>query len=126
MRLPKREKRMEQRSVFLLECSGKYALIKRENKGLLSGLWQLPNEELVFDAPQDALEYLQVEGFKPKQLVRTMDRVHIFTHIRWDMTCYHVLCDSMHDAYVWVSAEDIRKQYALPTAFRMFTEDLDK
>jgi len=125
VRLPKKEKRMEKRSVFLLECDGKYALIKRENKGLLSGLWQLPNTEEMFDAPQEALAYLQNARLKPKQLVRTMERVHIFTHIRWDMTCYHVQCSATNAEYTWVQADEIRKTYALPTAFRMFVEDIE-
>ena len=40
---PKRERRQEDRTVFILQCDEKYALEKRPGKGLLAGLWQFPN-----------------------------------------------------------------------------------
>ncbi len=126
LRLPKREKRVEKRSVFLLECDGEFALLQRENSGLLSGLWQLPNTEKTFPTPSDALEFVQKMYTNPKHLVRTMERVHIFTHIRWEMTCYHVLCREKCADLVWASPKEIRELYALPTAFRIFLEDLNQ
>ena len=125
VRLPKKEKKLQQLSVFLLECDGHFALTQRDRGGLLSGLWQLPNTQQVFSDADAAVAYIAAQGAAPKRLVRTMDRVHIFTHIKWEMRCYHILCNKMHRDYTWVRPEEQRKSYALPTAFRMFFEDLE-
>ncbi len=125
VRLPKREKRVEKRSVFLLECDGEFALQKRGDSGLLSGLWQLPNTDNTFEKVDDALAFAKKMRIVSKRLVRTMERVHIFTHIRWEMTCYHIECREKCPDFVWANAKEIQKKYALPTAFRMFLEDME-
>ncbi len=124
VRLPKRAKKIQDLSVFLLECGGKFALAKRGEKGLLSGLWQLPNTDMVFQDADAALLYMQEAGAEPQRLVRTMERVHVFTHIQWNMQCYHILCRSESAAYTWASLAEIRGKYALPTAFRMFFDGM--
>ena len=40
---PKRQRKTEEYTVFVLSCDGKIALQKRPAKGLLAGLWQFPN-----------------------------------------------------------------------------------
>ena len=45
VKLPKRAKRHQNRTVFFLTCGDRVALSKRGDKGLLSGLWQLPDTD---------------------------------------------------------------------------------
>ncbi len=116
---PKKDKRLEERTVFLLQCEDKYALTKSTDNGLLSGLWQLPNVLGKMDANQ-ALHTADTFGVQPVELFKQMYRVHIFTHIKWQMTCYHILCSKQAAEFVWASLQEIRAAYALPTAFRMF------
>lgn len=124
IRLPKREKKLQKLSVFLLECDGRFALTQRDRSGLLSGLWQLPNTQIVFENDEAALQATPLEGTNPVRLLRAMDKEHIFTHIKWEMRCYHILCSSESPAYIWATPAEIQKNYALPTAFRMFLQDL--
>ena len=42
-RLPKRKRRQEDWTVFILDCGGRFALEQRGPSGLLAGLWQFPN-----------------------------------------------------------------------------------
>lgn len=119
---PKKDKRLEDRTVFLLECEGRYALTKRTEGGLLSGLWQLPNVLGRLD-DSHALQTADTFGVQPVELYKKTHRVHIFTHIKWQMTCYHILCAKQAPDFVWASAHEIETTYALPTAFRMFFED---
>lgn len=120
---PKKDKRLEERTVFLLQCSDKYALARRTETGLLSGLWQLPNlpEKMTV---QQALQAAEAFGVRPAELYRQMQRVHVFTHIKWQMTCYHILCTEKTADFVWANAQEIQTKYALPTAFRMFFESI--
>ena len=118
---PKKEKRLEERTVFLLQCGDRYALTKRTESGLLAGLWQLPNMLGKMDVKQ-ALDTAGGFGAQPVELCKQMNRVHIFTHIKWQMTCYHILCAERSPDFVWATAQEIETTYALPTAFRMFFE----
>lgn len=116
---PKKEKRLEEHTVFLLQYENKYALTKRTDSGLLSGLWQLPNVLGKLDVNQ-ALHTADTFGVQPMELYKQLHRIHIFTHIKWQMTCYHILCASAPSDFVWATAQEIQTAYALPTAFRIF------
>ena len=61
---PKRERRQEDRTVFILQCDEKYALEKRPGKGLLAGLWQFPNVTGHLDTAQ-ALAEVERMGLRP-------------------------------------------------------------
>lgn len=122
---PKKEKRLEERTVFLLQCEDRYALTKRTENGLLSGLWQLPNVLGKMNV-NHALHTADVFGVQPVELYKQMHRVHIFTHIKWQLTCYHILCAKKTSDFIWATAQEIQTTYALPTAFRMFFEPQHK
>ncbi len=118
-RLPKKGKRVEERTVFLLRCGDRTAIRRRPAHGLLAGLWELPNEIGTLDA-SEALRRTEVLGVRPYELVEEMHRAHVFTHIRWEMTGYLLLCREETPAFVWASETELRERYALPTAFRQF------
>lgn len=122
VRLPKREKRVEERTVFLLECGGRLAIEKRAGQGLLSGLWQLPNVSGTLSTTA-AIELTAERGARPVQLCREVHKVHVFTHIRWEMTGYHILCREPVGEFIWAEPEELETVYALPTAFRIFLTD---
>ncbi len=104
VRNEKRERRVENLLVCVLKCKEKYALEKRANKGLLAGLWQFP---ILSEQP------------KGKVLSRKTAK-HIFTHVEWEMTGTLVEVEEELPEYVWTTAEEIRKSYAVPSAFKAF------
>jgi len=120
---PRKEKRREQRTVFILSCAGQYALEKRPVKGLLAGLWQFPN---IAGHPDTAgcLDAVHAMGLQPADLLREVRRTHIFTHIVWDMKgIYLEVADTSGDFH-WFTEDEINTTAALPTAFRLFWEEL--
>ena len=119
VKLPKRERKVEDKTVFILSCCGQYALQKRDDKGLLAGLWQLPNVPGKL-APQAALEQVERFELKPIKLYAQVERKHIFTHIEWRMNGVYVEVEDCGGDFLWLSETDIRQQAALPTAFRLF------
>lgn len=120
---PKKEKRLENRTVFIFSCDGKFALEKRPTKGLLAGLWQFPNISGHFDTNQCLVEAERM-GVIPRELLREVNRKHIFTHIIWNMKgIYLEVADTAGD-FRWFTEEEINTQAALPTAFRLFWEEL--
>ena len=123
VKLPKKAKKQEDRTVFVLRCGDRYAIEKRENRGLLAGLWQFPNESGHF-SPEKAVRWAEDRGLHPKNVEKSIDRSHIFTHIRWDMRGWYLEVDELAGGYTWLTLDEIDEQAALPTAFRQFREEI--
>ena len=121
---PRREKRREEKTVFILRWEGRYALQRRPEDGLLAGLWQFPNIS-GFAEPSEALEQARRWGLHPRELCRQVRRKHIFTHIIWDMWGYYLDVKEPGGDFVWLTGAEIDAQAALPTAFRLFWEETD-
>ena len=121
---PKKAKRQEERTVFIFSCDGCYALRKRPNRGLLAGLWEFPNVSGKLEVPL-ALEAAVDMGVGPRNLLRQVERKHIFTHIQWNLRGYYLEVAEKPDCFRWFTGEEIRAQAALPTAFRQFWEEID-
>lgn len=123
MELPVKSRRKdraaEERTVFVLQCKGAIALCKRENKGLLAGMWELPNLQGKQDASR-ALKTAELWGCRPERLCKEVTRSHIFSHIRWDMICFYIECGARPDIFQWIEESEINASISVPTAFRQF------
>ncbi len=120
---PKRHRRQEEKTVFILSCDGKFALQKRPNRGLLAGLWQFPNVPQKLDT-QAIVNQVENYGLKIKDIHMKVERKHIFTHVEWDMCGVYVEVSSCDGDFVWLPREQIETQVALPTAFRIFWDEI--
>ena len=121
--LPKKARRVEEKTVLILSCDGHYAIEKRPQEGLLAGLWQFPNVDGILDVTA-VLGRVEELGIKPKEILRTVEKKHIFTHIEWHMYGAYVEVDAPAGPLTWLPAEKINGEIALPTAFRQFWDIL--
>ena len=121
---PKKERRQEEKTVLILSCDGRYALQKRPDKGLLAGLWQLPNVSGSLDA-ETALAQAAEFGLRIRNIRRIAEKKHIFTHIVWNMKGVYLELAEPAGDYQWFTEAEINTQAALPTAFRLFWEELN-
>ena len=124
VKLPKKGRRTEEMTVFIASCDGRYALQKRPETGLLAGLWQFPNVPGRLDTVR-AVAAAQAGGLAVREVLRSTARKHIFTHIEWQMLGYYLEVRDTPADYAWLTAEEIRQDAALPTAFRQFWEEID-
>lgn len=124
VKLPKKEKKSEERTLFYFLCNGKIALSKRNDTGLLSGLWQFPNIEGNLSLTE-AISAAETFGTEPAEVLKERHETHIFTHIKWNMTCYYLRCHRQPDAFLWETFEEIKNSFPLPTAFRKFLEKIE-
>lgn len=123
VRKPKKSRRIEYHTVFTLQCGDEIATAKRPSRGLLAGLWELPHLDGKL-SPQDALKAASESWHcKPNELISVTNRVHIFTHIEWHMTCVYLQCTEKSEQFTWVSKETLAEETALPTAFRICLPD---
>ncbi len=49
---------------------------------------------------------------------------HLFTHVEWRMTGWQVLCRREAAGFLWFSPEVIRRDCALPSAFRFYAKQI--
>ncbi len=118
IKTPKKGRRIEEKTVFVLSCDGKFALCKRPDKGLLAGMWQFPEVPGILELPQ-AIAALDLPV---QEVYRQADKNHIFTHIEWRMRGYYLEVRGQSEEFSWLSAEQIEAEAALPTAYRQFWE----
>ena len=118
---PKKGRRQEDRTVFILSCDGSFALEKRPDTGLLAGLWQFPNVPGHLSTAQ-ALEAVSGMGLHPREVLRETEKKHIFTHIQWNMRGIYLEVAQKGGNFQWFTEKQIHLQAALPTAFRQFWE----
>lgn len=119
LRTPKRPRKTACKTVFILSCRGHFALVKRDERGLLAGMWQFPEAQGLLST-QEALAAVRDMGLTVCDISRQTDKKHIFTHIQWDMRGYYLEVTDTCDAFSWQTPEQIEREAALPTAFRQF------
>ena len=118
VKAPKKARRLEARTVYLLFYQNSVALRRRPDRGLLAGLWEYPNEL------SDGEDWPSRWGLSPRCLEKSGTGKHIFTHIEWHMTALAGTLDSPHlpEGWVWADRADLRERYPLPNAFGSFSQ----
>ncbi len=108
----KREKRIEDVYVFLIQTPEGFCIRRRE-AGVLKGMNEFPSE---VSQGESADEILYAWGVTEYEEVARQPFVHIFTHIRWNITCVWIKTEvAPFDTY---GLEEIEASISLPTAFR--------
>ena len=113
-RAPK-ARRTEERTVLLLHSGEKFAIRRREETGLLAGLWELPSLPGAITEPELAARFPEALSITACGRAK-----HIFTHVEWHMTGWRIELAEELPGYVWETAEAIRSAYSLPTAFKFY------
>lgn len=127
---PKKERKIEERTVFVIKKESgtrlELVLQKRPKKGLLSGMWELPNE------PEHLTQQQVEEKFPEAKIRRLPDGKHIFSHVEWRMWCYEIklakqeelsevlakaLPHSIEQEIKTFTVQEIKEQVSVPSAF---------
>lgn len=123
VKTPKKNRKIEEKTILVLEYEGKFALHKREDRGLLAGLWEFPNISGKIKK-ESLMEIVEEENFIVKELGESK---HIFSHIEWRMIGYYIhLSKKTNKDYIWASREELVKQYAIPSAFSAYVQEIMK
>lgn len=119
----KKQRKIEERTVFLITCCEKAAIDKRPSKGLLAGLWEFPNVSGALSL-QQAEKVLKTWGISPLDIELLPASKHIFTHIEWRMTGYHVAAAQTTETqhFLWAQRQELIEKYTLPSAFKRFLD----
>ena len=99
---------------------------RRGEAGLLAGLWEFPNVEGSLEETA-AGNVLETWGLKPRVWKSRLTAKHIFSHVEWNMTGYHVfLKGDIPAQYLSVDIRQLLTKYPLPNAFGAYLKLLVK
>lgn len=120
-----KERRIEKKTVLVIECGGKYLLWKRPANGLLAGMWEFPWIP-EYQTVSALTEYLEKNGISVEQLHILGEKKHIFSHIEWHMLGYSIHTDCPAELTpdftecVWATKRQLRERFALPAAYHAY------
>lgn len=121
----KAQRRVEEKTVLVLVHHGLVALRRREDKGLLGGMWEIPNMEGI-QSEETVLAWLTEQQLSVKSIHPLKNNKHIFTHVEWHMSGYVAECNTKNEKYQWVTKKELLHEYALPTAFKKIYDSIDE
>lgn len=117
-------RKIEKRTVLIIRDGEKIAIRKRPAKGLLAGLYELPN--LLGELSQEeALQKVKEMDLSPIRIQRLEEAKHIFSHIEWQMTGYMIRVEELEEekeGLIFVEAENSQEKYAIPSAFAAYVK----
>lgn len=125
VKAPKKPRVVEERTVFVIQDGAATAILKRPDKGLLAGLYELPNT-LGYMEQEEAVSYVKNMGLEPLYIKPLPSAKHIFSHIEWRMKAYRVRVSSLEnrekDGILFVEKRQKEKNYAIPSAFGAYVK----
>ena len=122
-----KERRVEERTVLLIQDGEKILLHRRPRKGLLAGMYEFPNLDGYLDE-RDALEHIKNMGLSPLRIEALEPSKHIFSHVEWHMKGYMVRVEALGEeesGLLFAEAADFKENYAMPSAFRAYVQYLN-
>ena len=126
----KKPRNIEKKTVLVIRDENRAAIRKRENKGLLAGLYEFPTLEGHKNQEQ-VVFYLKEIGLHPIFIKQLEPSKHIFTHKEWHMTGFVVRVDElmpiegMAQGFLFVDPKETEERYPIPSAFAAYTKYLN-
>ncbi|MDD7266573.1 MAG: A/G-specific adenine glycosylase [Lachnospiraceae bacterium] len=131
--LPVREKdtskKVEEKTILVIQSGDRYLIYKRPVRGLLAGLYGLP--ELAGHKDERAVKAaLEKEGLLPLAIWPLPAAKHVFTHRVWQMIGFFVKMEIETDfpgsqSGLWVTKEELAAHYPIPEAYRAYRQWLE-
>ena len=123
VKAPKKSRKIEKRTVLVIQDGNYTAIKKRPDQGLLAGLYELPNTEGHL-GQQEALEKVKALGLEPLYIESLPEAKHIFSHIEWRMTGYRIRVAALEEKHtqglIFADRKESHRQYAIPSAFSAY------
>ena len=121
------KRRLEKRTVLLIQDGERLLIRKRPERGLLAGMYEFPNELGYMDI-KSVVSYVKEQGLKPLYVEPVLDSKHVFSHVEWHMKGYLVRVepvDGVDMGRVFAEVLELKERYAVPAAFAAYMQYLD-
>ena len=123
-RSPLKQRKIIDRTLFIIRNGDRFLLRKREEKGLLAGLYEFIGVDEKLNA-EKTKEYLTEKGYDVLHLKKLPDSKHVFSHIEWHMDAYEIKIGNwdipLKENEILVNKKELQK-LAIPSAFNTYIE----
>lgn len=120
-----KERKVEKKTILIFKDGENVAIRKRPKKGLLAGLYELPNVEGELTA-EEVFSYSKKIGLLPLRIQPLGKAKHIFSHVEWQMTGYSIQVDELEKSckedLLFVHPEEVENQFPIPAAFENYVK----
>ncbi len=137
---PKKARKIEKKTVLVILDEHYVALHKREDRGLLAGMYEFPMLDGHL-SEEKVLSFLRQAGMSPLRIQKLEPSKHIFTHKEWHMVGYQVRVDELMKAdlagagreqeeerstdYIFIDPAETKSRYPIPSAFAAYADHMD-
>ena len=123
VRIKEQKRKIEEKTVFIVQHEDKVAIQKRADEGILAGMYEFPHVEGKKKEEEIAsiLKEWEIQNFILKE---KRHGKHIFTHKQWNMVAYYIQVKEINTNWEWVTKKQLEEKYAMPTAFKKFPIEL--
>ncbi len=122
---------VEEKTILVIRDENRVAIRKRENKGLLAGMYEFPSLA-GYHTGEEVVNYLAENGMKTIRIQPLQEAEHIFSHKEWHMKGYMIRVDELDQAlpgkqvsdWLYIAPEETKQKYPIPKAFAAYTKYL--
>lgn len=119
-----KKRKIIERTLFILRDGNQFLLRKRDEKGLLAGLYEFPGIDRKLNQTE-VIREVEKYGIVPVHVKRLPDSKHIFTHLEWHMTAYEIQTEEIEnlkdDRCILADKKEL-SSLAIPSAFHTYIE----
>jgi len=116
-------RRIEEKTVLLIRDGERVAIRKRPSKGLLAGLYELPNYPGHL-TEEEILEQMRQYGLVTLRIQPLPQSKHIFSHVEWRMKGYAIKVAALEkeqaNKMLFVDIQYAEEKYPVPAAFQAY------
>ncbi len=137
---PKKPRKMEEKTILVVDTPQGILIRKRPETGLLASLWEYPSLDGKLDSDEVQKQILST-GLFVEEIQPLGDAKHLFSHIEWHMIGYYIKTAATMDSCRAVAEEDtssisflsgcfpvapkkLLEEYSIPSAFDAYKKTL--
>jgi len=126
LKTPKKERKICEKTIFIIKYKNGFAIKQRPSSGLLPNLWEFPSAEGHYSLEECQI-YLNQIGVLANHIAELNSSKHIFTHLEWHMIGYFISAEEIGQNldFSWATKELLKHQYSVPKAFKEYLRFID-
>lgn len=125
----KKPRKIEEKTILLIQNGQEFAIQKRANNGLLAGLYEFPNRS-GYLTQEEAVRCVEDMKLMPVYIKEVGNSKHIFSHVEWRMKGYLIKVASTEEKQmgelIFVDKKNSKKKYPIPSAFSAYRKYIEE
>lgn len=116
------QRKIIERTLFIIRDGDQFLIHKRADKGLLAGLYEFIGVDAHLNK-KEVIQEVEKHNIHPTHIKRLEDAKHIFTHLEWHMHAYEITVEQIEHLqqkdYLLLNKQELQTK-AIPSAFKKY------